>query len=101
MAASRCPRPIRIDNSAECGVAGTLQNFDPSTLLGTWYKTDGLNQTTICLIVNPHFRVVVVVIVIVLLVSVAVASKKNKNKELDMGIFFRCDDPGIRWWLLE
>jgi hypothetical protein len=69
----KVPKNGAIDNSAENGASGTLQNFDPSTLLGTWYKTDGLNQTTICLIVNPiHFRVVVVMIVIVLLVSVAI-----------------------------
>jgi hypothetical protein len=99
MAASRCPRMRAIDNSAEnVGVAGTLQNFDPSTLLGTWYKTDGLNQTTICLIVNPiHFRVVVVMIVIVLLVSVAIRIRRTRTRNWTW-VFSVCD-PGIRWLL--
>ena len=36
--------PKNIDNSAEeVGYAYVVKNFDPSTLLGTWYKTDGLN----------------------------------------------------------
>jgi hypothetical protein len=88
----KVPKNEAIDNSAEnVGFAGTLQNFDPSTLLGTWYKTDGLNQTTICLIVNPiHFRVVVV-LVIVLLVAVAVAIRRTRNWTWVFS--FVCDDP--------
>ena len=36
--------PKNIDNSAEdVGYTNIVQNFDPKTLIGTWYKTDGLN----------------------------------------------------------
>lgn len=36
--------PKNIDNSAEnVGYDNTVKNFDPKSLLGKWYKTDGLN----------------------------------------------------------
>ena len=36
--------PKNIDNSAEdLGYTNVVQKFDPKTLIGTWYKTDGLN----------------------------------------------------------
>jgi hypothetical protein len=36
--------PKDIDNSAEdIGYTATVKEFDPKTLVGTWYKTDGLN----------------------------------------------------------
>jgi hypothetical protein len=83
----KVPKNEAIDNSAEnVGVAGTLQNFDPSTLLGTWYKTDGLNpnydlfdcQSNTFSSGDD---------------SAGAGSNKNKNKELDMGIFFRVRRP--------
>jgi hypothetical protein len=37
--------PMNADNSAEeAGYASTVAKFDPSTLIGTWWKTDGLNR---------------------------------------------------------
>jgi hypothetical protein len=83
----KVPKNEAIDNSAEnVGVPGTLQNFDPSTLLGTWYKTDGLNpnydlfdcqSNTFTSSDDSDSG------------AGAGTSNKNKNKELDMGIFFR------------
>jgi hypothetical protein len=36
--------PKNIDNSAEnIGYDSTIKNFDPKSLVGKWYKTDGLN----------------------------------------------------------
>jgi len=36
--------PKNIDNSAEnIGYDGTVRNFDPKSLVGKWYKVDGLN----------------------------------------------------------
>jgi hypothetical protein len=36
--------PKNIDNSAEnVGYDNTVKNFDPKSLIGKWYKTDGLN----------------------------------------------------------
>lgn len=36
--------PKDIDNSAEdVGFTATVKNFDPKSLVGTWYKTNGLN----------------------------------------------------------
>lgn len=36
--------PKNVDNSAEqIGYSSAVKNFDPSSLVGKWYKTDGLN----------------------------------------------------------
>ena len=36
--------PKNVDNSAEdLGYDGVLKKFDPGSLIGKWYKTDGLN----------------------------------------------------------
>jgi hypothetical protein len=83
----KVPKNEAIDNSAEnVGVAGTLQNFDPGTLLGTWYKTDGLNPNYDLFDCQSNTF------------SSSDSgdsggSNKNKNKELDMGIFFRVRRP--------
>lgn len=68
--------PKNVDNSAEdIGYSTTLRSFDPQSLVGTWYKTDGL---------NPNYDLF--------------DCQKNtftatSDKELDMGIFFRVQRP--------
>ena len=70
--------PKNIDNSAEdVGYSTTIKKFDPSTLVGSWYKTDGL---------NPNYD----------LFDCQTNTFKpttSNNDELDMGIFFRVQRP--------
>jgi hypothetical protein len=88
----KVPKNDVIDNSAEnVGYAGTLKHFDPSTLVGTWYKTDGL---------NPNYDLFDCQSNTFTSSDTSAAdsesggsSNKNKNKELDMGIFFRVNRP--------
>jgi len=68
--------PKNIDNSAEnVGYSTLVRNFDPSTLIGTWYKTDGL---------NPNYD---------LFDCQTNTFQKTNDNELDMGIFFRVRRP--------
>lgn len=78
--------PKDVDNSAEnVGYSTAIRNFDPKSLIGTWYKTDGLNpnydlfdcQTNVFTTQRPDAR------------------------ELDMEINFRLPRPreaGGGWW---
>ncbi|KAK1748614.1 violaxanthin de-epoxidase [Skeletonema marinoi] len=63
--------PKNVDNSAEnIGYSTAVKKFDPSSLIGKWYKTDGLNPTMTCLIFTD-----------------------DTKSEVDMGIFFRVPRP--------
>ena len=65
-----------IDNSAEnIGYSTVVQRFDPSSLVGSWYKTDGL---------NPNYD---------LFDCQTNTFTKASDRELDMGIFFRVRRP--------
>uniref|UniRef100_A0A7S3P6I1 VDE lipocalin domain-containing protein n=1 Tax=Amphora coffeiformis TaxID=265554 RepID=A0A7S3P6I1_9STRA len=68
--------PKDIDNSAEgLGYSTVVKNFDPKSLVGTWYKTDGL---------NPNYD---------LFDCQTNTFKLTAKDELDMGIFFRVRRP--------
>eukprot|EP01082_Thalassiosira_pseudonana_P012955 g12679.t1 g12679 contig6:2402781-2404185(-) len=70
--------PKNIDNSAEnVGYDTTVKKFDPSTLVGKWYKTDGL---------NPNYDLFDCQ-------SNTFDFSDDTKKELDMGIFFRVPRP--------
>jgi hypothetical protein len=70
--------PKNIDNSAEnVGYSATVKNFDPASLTGTWYKTDGL---------NPDYDL------FDCQTNTFTPSPEN-NREVDMGIFFRVNRP--------
>jgi VDE lipocalin domain len=65
-----------IDNSAEnLGYSTAVRNFDPTSLVGTWYKTDGL---------NPNYD---------LFDCQKNTFARTSDQELDMGIFFRVQRP--------
>eukprot|EP00569_Conticribra_weissflogii_P004645 CAMPEP_0171336746 /NCGR_PEP_ID=MMETSP0878-20121228/6229_1 /TAXON_ID=67004 /ORGANISM="Thalassiosira weissflogii, Strain CCMP1336" /LENGTH=412 /DNA_ID=CAMNT_0011838269 /DNA_START=51 /DNA_END=1289 /DNA_ORIENTATION=- len=70
--------PKNIDNSAEnVGYESAMKKFDPSALIGKWYKTDGLNPNYDlfdCQYNTFEFT-------------------DDAKKELDMGIFFRVPRP--------
>jgi hypothetical protein len=67
-----------IDNSAEnVGYATAVQTFDPLTLVGTWYKTDGLNPNYDLFDCQTN----------------TFAPVEGTANELDMGIFFRVQRP--------
>ena len=77
-----------IDNSAEqLGYPTALKKFDPSTLVGTWYKTDGLNPNYDLFDCQTNtFRPTTT--------TTAGNNNNKKNiKELDMDIFFRVQRP--------
>ena len=78
--------PKNVDNSAEnVGYDTTVKRFDPSTLIGKWYKTDGLNpnydlfdcQTNTFQYPNNDDATM----------------NGGSGSELDMGIFFRVPRP--------
>lgn len=70
--------PKNVDNSAEnVGYDSTVKKFDPSSLIGKWYKTDGL---------NPNYDL------FDCQSNTFEFSSDNKG-ELDMGIFFRVPRP--------
>lgn len=70
--------PKNVDNSAEnVGYSTAIQKFDPSTLIGKWYKTDGL---------NPNYDLFDCQ-------SNTFDFTDDKKQELDMGIFFRVRRP--------
>ena len=67
--------PKNIDNSAEnVGYSTAIRNFDPQSLIGEWYKTDGL---------NPNYDL------FDCQKNTFEASEGGDGRELDMGIFFR------------
>jgi len=83
--------PKNVDNSAEnaAAYAGTVTKFDPTTLIGTWYKTDGLNPNYDLFDCQSNTF------------EVSPSSTKGvdgKPTELDMGIFFRVNRPGGGYW---
>ena len=66
--------PKNIDNSAEnVGYASTVKKFDPKSLIGTWYKTDGLNPNYDLFDCQKN----------------TFEASASDASELDMGIFFR------------
>lgn len=70
--------PKNVDNSAEnLGYDTSISRFDPSGLVGKWYKTDGL---------NPNYDLFDCQ-------SNTFAFTDDKKQELDMGIFFRVPRP--------
>ena len=70
--------PKNVDNSAEnVGYEAAIKKFDPSTLVGKWYKTDGL---------NPNYDLFDCQ-------SNTFEFSDDKKQELDMGIFFRVPRP--------
>jgi hypothetical protein len=71
--------PKNNDNSAEnVGYASTVKRFDPASLVGKWYKTDGLNPNYDLFDCQSN--------------TFQFSSDDNKG-ELDMGIFFRVPRP--------
>ena len=71
--------PKNVDNSAEnVGYGSSLKKFDPSTLIGKWYKTDGL---------NPNYDL------FDCQSNTFQFSDTASSGELDMGIFFRVPRP--------
>jgi len=71
--------PKQIDNSAEnIGYSTAVQSFDPASLIGSWYKTDGL---------NPNYDL------FDCQTNTFTAATSSSNNELDMGIFFRVRRP--------
>jgi hypothetical protein len=70
--------PKNIDNSAEnLGYSTAVRKFDPNSLIGSWYKTDGL---------NPNYDM------FDCQTNTFAAANKDAT-ELDMGIFFRVRRP--------
>ena len=68
--------PKGFDNSAEnTGYPTAIKTFDPKSLVGTWYKTDGL---------NPNYD---------LFDCQTNTFRQTAPNELDMGIFFRVRRP--------
>ena len=78
--------PKNVDNSAEnVGYTTATRNFDPSSLVGTWYKTDGLNPNYDLFDCQTN----------------TFKAASSDSKELDMGIFFRVrrpEDIGGGFW---
>lgn len=73
--------PKNVDNSAEeVGYSNAVKSFDPSTLEGKWYKTDGL---------NPNYD---------LFDCQSNVFKRTSDNELDMDIFFRVARPEGGYW---
>lgn len=72
--------PKNIDNSAEdVAVPNAVAKFDPATLVGKWYKTDGLNPNYDLFDCQAN--------------TFEVTPGIDGKKELDMGIFFRVARP--------
>lgn len=70
--------PKNIDNSAEdVGYPSTVTQFDPKTLVGTWYKTDGLNPNYDLFDCQTN----------------TFTATENDASELDMGITLRVRRP--------
>lgn len=72
--------PKNIDNSAEDkGYDETVKDFDPKSLIGTWYKTDGLNPNYDLFDCQTN--------------TFTTPEGVSDSSELDMGIFFRISRP--------
>eukprot|EP00567_Pseudictyota_dubia_P015968 CAMPEP_0197462054 /NCGR_PEP_ID=MMETSP1175-20131217/58117_1 /TAXON_ID=1003142 /ORGANISM="Triceratium dubium, Strain CCMP147" /LENGTH=412 /DNA_ID=CAMNT_0042997467 /DNA_START=137 /DNA_END=1375 /DNA_ORIENTATION=+ len=72
--------PKNVDNSAEMlGYDSTVKNFDPKSLVGTWYKTDGLNPNYDLFDCQSN--------------TFALSPGAEDGSELDMGIFLRVNRP--------
>jgi len=72
--------PKNIDNSAEnVGYSNTVKKFDPSSLIGSWYKTDGLNPNYDLFDCQSN--------------KFSFSSSTASKSELDMDIFFRIAQP--------
>lgn len=70
--------PKNVDNSAEnLGYENAIKKFDPTTLVGKWYKTDGLNPNYDLFDCQTN----------------TFAFTDDEKRELDMGIFFRVARP--------
>jgi hypothetical protein len=70
--------PKNIDNSAENkGYTSVVKSFDPKSMIGTWYKTDGLNPNYDLFDCQTN----------------TFASAADDASELDMGIYFRVARP--------
>mmetsp|Transcript_19340 Transcript_19340/g.56203 ORF Transcript_19340/g.56203 Transcript_19340/m.56203 type:complete len:396 (+) Transcript_19340:114-1301(+) len=70
--------PKNIDTSKEnVGYTATVKKFDPSKLVGTWYKTDGLNPNYDLFDCQTN----------------TFTATATDSSELDMGIFFRVNRP--------
>ena len=75
--------PKNIDNSAEnVGYSTALRKFDPKSLIGKWYKTDGLNPNYDLFDCQTN----------------TFEASADDASELDMGIFFRVLRPGGGFW---
>lgn len=73
--------PKNADNSAEnVGYSAAIKNFDPKSLVGKWYKTDGLNPNYDLFDCQSN-------------TFDTVETTQNDASELDMGIFFRVIRP--------
>jgi len=81
--------PKNIDNSAEnLGYTNTVKKFDPSSLIGSWYKTDGLNPNYDLFDCQSN--------------KFSFARDGSDKSELDMDIFFRISQPsaaGGGYWV--
>jgi len=72
--------PKNIDNSAEMmGYDSTVKNFNPKSLVGTWYKTDGLNPNYDLFDCQSN--------------TFTLSPGAEDGSELDMGIFLRVSRP--------
>lgn len=70
--------PKNVDNSAEnVGYGSTIKKFDPSSLVGKWYKTDGLNPNYDLFDCQTN----------------TFDFSDGTKQELDMGIFLRIQRP--------
>ena len=70
--------PKNVDNSAEnVGYSTAIRNFDPKSLIGKWFKTDGLNPNYDLFDCQTN----------------VFTAKTPDAKELDMDIFFRLPRP--------
>ena len=73
--------PKNVDNSAEnVGYSTAIRNFDPQSLVGTWYKTDGLNPNYDLFDCQKN-------------VFTFAKTSSGDARELDMDIFFRLPRP--------
>ncbi len=81
--------PKNVDNSAEeRGYNSVVKNFDPKSLVGTWYKTDGLNPNYDLFDCQTN--------------TFEISDGAQDGSELDMGIFLRVKRPqtaGGGYWV--
>jgi hypothetical protein len=81
--------PKNIDNSAEnVGFSSVVKSFDPKSLVGSWYKTDGLNPNYDLFDCQTN--------------TFEISEGADSSSELDMGIFLRVKNPetaGGGYWV--